>query len=166
VVAQRRRPQGHDTAAGLGRAFGYLLIAAGVLLSQRCPGGLWFAVIGFFLVTAASAERVQGQVLATFTGVRARDLMSRPAVTIPSGITLAEAQRYFARYRYTAFPITDSASRAVGVLSIDQLERMPCSRWPTTLVDAVVNRDPALLVTNKRTWCTCSSSRPSSTPVA
>jgi Zn-dependent protease/CBS domain-containing protein len=136
-----------DTAAGLGRTFGYILIAGGVLLwINGAPGGLWFAVIGYFLVAAGSAERVQEQVLATFTGVRPRDLMSHPAVTIPSGSTLAEAERYFARYRYTAFPITDSAGRAVGLLSIDQLERTPRSRWPTTIVEVAANRDPTLLI--------------------
>jgi hypothetical protein len=108
-----------NTAAGLGRAFGYLLIACGVLLAfGGAPGGLWFAVIGVFLVMAAGAERLQEQVVTMFTGVTAGELMSHPAVTMPSELTLAQAQRYFARYRYTAFPITDSAGLALGMTSI------------------------------------------------
>ena len=50
------------------------------------PGGLWFAVIGVFLVVAANAERLQEQVVTTFTGVRADELMSQPAISIPVGV--------------------------------------------------------------------------------
>ena len=111
------------TAAGLGRGFGYLLVASGVLLAfNGAAGGLWFALIGVFLVIAANAERMHEQVVTTFTGVQAQELMSQPAISIPSESTLAQAQQYFARYRYTAFPVTDRAGRAVGMLSIDHLE--------------------------------------------
>ncbi|MGZ4387196.1 MAG: site-2 protease family protein [Gaiellaceae bacterium] len=68
-----------NTAAGLGRAFGFFLIAFGVLLTfNGAPGGLWLALIGVFLVVAANAERLQEQVVRTFTGVHAEELMSEP----------------------------------------------------------------------------------------
>ena len=136
-----------NTAAGLGRGFGYLLIGLGVLMAfSGAPGGLWFALIGAFLVIAANAERAQEQVVATFTGVPAEQLMSQPAFTIPAELTLTEAQRYFARHRYTAFPVTDRCGRATGILSIDHLERTPPSRWSVTLAGERADRDPALLI--------------------
>jgi Zn-dependent protease len=136
-----------DRAAGLGRAFGYLLIGAGVLFwLNGAPGGLWFAVIGFFLVAAAKAERVQEQVLEAFAGVRVRDLMSTPAVTLPARMTLEEAQPYFARYRFTTFPVTDDTGQAIGLLRIQQLEQTPYSRWHLTTVETVADQDRALLV--------------------
>lgn len=136
-----------DTAAGLGRAFGYLLIGVGVLFwLNGAPGGLWFAVIGFFLVAAAKAERVQEQVLETFAGIRVRDLMSTPAVTLPGRMSLDEAQRYFREYRYTAFPVVDDTGCATGLLSITQLEQTPHSGWYLTRVETVADQDPALLV--------------------
>jgi CBS domain-containing protein len=135
------------TAAVLGRAFGSLLIGLGVLMAfGGAPGGLWFALIGAFLVIAASAERVQEQVVSTFTGVLAEQLMSHPAITIPADLTLAEAQQYFARYRYTAFPVTDRSGRAIGMLSIDHLERTPRSRRSVKLAGERADRDPALLI--------------------
>jgi Zn-dependent protease len=136
-----------DTAAGLGRAFGYLLIALGVLLTfDGAATGLWLAVIGVFLVFAAGAERVQEQVVATFTGVLARDLMSQPPVSIPAGVTPEEAQPYFERYRYTAFPLTDRDGRAIGLITIDRLQRARRSEWSTTTVGELGDRDPALLI--------------------
>jgi CBS domain-containing protein len=136
-----------DTAAGLGRAFGYLLIALGVLLTlDGAATGLWLAVIGVFLVFAAGAERVQEQVVATFTGVLARDLMSQPPVNIPAEVTPEEAQPYFERYRYTAFPLTDRDGRAIGLITIDRLQRARRSEWSTTTVGELADRDPALLI--------------------
>jgi len=136
-----------NAAAGLGRVFGYLLIAFGVLLAfSGAPGGLWFALIGVFLVSAATAERAHEQVISAFTGVPAEELMSQPAICIPAECTLVEAQEYFARHRYTAFPVTDGAGRAVGMLSIDHLNGTPRSRWPATLAGDRADRDPALLI--------------------
>jgi Zn-dependent protease/predicted transcriptional regulator len=133
-----------NTAAGLGRGFGYFLIAFGVLLTfNGAPGGLWLALIGAFLVVAANAERLQEQVVATFTGVHAEELMSQPVVSIPSEWTLEQAQQYFGRYRYTAFPVTATDGRAVGILTIGQLERRPRS---ARFVDELADRDPALLI--------------------
>jgi Zn-dependent protease len=136
-----------DTAAGLGRAFGYLLIGGGILLLLGgSPGGLWFAVIGMFLVAAAGAERVQEQVVALLTGVRVGDLMSQPVITIPEALSLAKAEQYFARYRFTAFPIIDRAGRAVGLLSIDQLEKAPRREWSTVTAGELADRDPELIL--------------------
>jgi Zn-dependent protease/CBS domain-containing protein len=136
-----------DTAASLGRGFGYLLIALGVVSwLSGAVGGLWFTVVGFFLVTAAGAERVQEHVVAALTGIAVRELMSAPVITIPSTLALDQAQRYFERYRYTAFPVIDPAGYAVGLLSIERLERTPRSPWHDQLVGELADRDPALLV--------------------
>ena len=70
--------------------------------------------------------------------------MSQPVISIPSELTLEQAQQYFARYRYTAFPVIDAAGRAVGILSIanssGRLAAAP--RSSSELAD----RDPALLI--------------------
>jgi len=136
-----------NRAAGLGRAFGYLLIGSGMLLAfGGAPGGLWLAVIGVFLVFAASAERLHEQLVTRFTGIPAEELMSHPAISLPSEWTLAQAHESFARYRYTAFPVTDNAGRAIGILSVDHLSRTPRARWDTTSVGQRADHDPALLV--------------------
>ena len=124
MAPQRRHRRDHRDRRRSGTGFGFLLIAFGVLLTLNgAPGGLWFALIGVFLVIAASAERLQEQVVTTFTGVHAEELMSQPVISIPSEWTVEQAQQYFARQRYTAFPVTDASGRAIGILSIGQLER-------------------------------------------
>ena len=137
------------TAANIGRGFGYLMIAAGVVLvlgGTLAFEGLWLALIGMFVAGAGSAERANEEVISTFTGVRAAELMSQPVVTVDSESTAQEARLEFARHRYTAFPVTDREGRAIGVLSIGALQRTPRSSWPTTSVADLADRDPGLLV--------------------
>ena len=43
-----------ETAARIGRAFGYLMIGFGVVLAlQGAPGGLWISFIGLFVIAGA-----------------------------------------------------------------------------------------------------------------
>jgi len=81
--------------------------------------------------------------VARIAGIPVEELMSEPVISIPSESTLEQAQQYFARYRYTAFPVTVADGRAVGMLSIDQLERRPRG---AASVDELADRDPALLI--------------------
>jgi Zn-dependent protease/predicted transcriptional regulator len=136
-----------ESAAGLGRVFGYLMVAFGVLLAfGGAFGGLWIALIGMFVVAAAKAELLQEEVTAAFSGVLARDLMSHPAISIAAEATLDEVQQQFASCRYSAFPVIDRDGRAVGVLSIERLERAPRSQWSEATAGDLADRDPALLV--------------------
>ncbi|MGZ4186744.1 MAG: CBS domain-containing protein [Solirubrobacteraceae bacterium] len=102
------------------------------------------------LVMAAGAEQAQEQVVSMFTGVSAGTVMSQPAVNMGWDLALAEAAEYFARFRFTAFPVTDRAGRTKGMLRIDQLEQVPAQRRGTTAVADVMNHDPALPI-GKRT---------------
>lgn len=136
-----------EVAAGLGRAFGWILVAGGVLLTfEGAADGLWLAVIGVFVIMAAGAERAEERVIAAFTGVTAADLMTYPVISIPSELTLGEAQRYFARERHPAFPVTDRQGRAIGILSIAELGRASSSSRRDTPVDQLATHDPALLI--------------------
>jgi Zn-dependent protease/predicted transcriptional regulator len=136
-----------ETAAAVGRGFGYLLIGLGVLLTfQGWVTGLWLAVIGMFLVGAAGAERYQEEVVAAFTGVPVTDLMSTPVISIPSTSSAADVQPYFARHRYTAFPVVDPDGRATALLTIEHLERTRPSERFRISVPEIADHDPNLLI--------------------
>ena len=136
-----------ERAAGVGRGFGYLLIGFGVLLTlDGWVIGLWLVVIGVFLVGAAGAERYQEEVVAAFTGTPVTDLMSTPVISIPSTSSVADAQSYFARHRYSAFAVTDSCGRAVGLLGIEEVEHTRPSERAHVSVGEVADHDPKLLI--------------------
>lgn len=136
------------TAALVGRAFGYGMVVLGVLeLFAGGPAGLWLAIVGLFLIAASGAQAVSAQVQATFSGVRARELMSTPVVSLPADISLQCAgDDYFFPYRYTAFPVVDQGGRFAGVLALERLERVPVRERALRRVGELADRDPQLAV--------------------
>lgn len=137
-----------DMAASVGRFFGYAMIAFGVLeLFSGYAGGLWLAIVGVFIVAAAGAQAVSAQVQATFSGVHARDLMSRPVVSIPQDVTLAQAgSEYFLPYLYTAFPVVDGDGHFGGVIAVSRVDAVPARERPFKQVGEVADHDPELAV--------------------
>ena len=136
-----------ETAARVGRGLGIGLAAFGLLLALNgALTGLWFVVVGWFIVTAAGAERYQEQVSAAFTGVSVGQLMSAPAVCLPAGLSLAQARAWFVSHRLTAFPVLDGGGRAIGLLSIETLERAPTMNQGQVPVADRMASDPGLFV--------------------
>ena len=135
------------TAAAIGRAFGWLMIVLGALaFLEGAVGGLMLALIGGFVVIAAGAEEAQEQVLELLAGISVSELMSSPAITVSADATLGEAQHAFARHRGSVLPVVDKDGRVVGLLSIEQLERLPHVGRRAQSVGEIADRDPAILV--------------------
>jgi Zn-dependent protease len=134
-------------AASIGRGFGYGMIALGLLATAGGGfGGLWLAVIGFFVVIAAKTEEGGLRIRTAFAGREAARFMSFPAVTVPAGIGVEEAiEDFFVRHRYSAFPVLDG-DRLVGLVDVKTVERMPAPRRRTTTVGQIAIHDPALIV--------------------
>ncbi len=136
-----------DTAARVGRGFGYLMVLLGGLeLLSGAPEGLWLAVIGFFLVLASGQQAIGAEVQAAFSGVSASELMSAPVVSIPDRTSVAQASTdYFLPYRYTSFPLVDGQGRAAGLVSVSQVEALARERF-THQIAEIADRDPELIV--------------------
>jgi Zn-dependent protease/CBS domain-containing protein len=140
-----------ETAASVGRAFGYVMIFLGLLeFLSGAPEGLWLAVIGFFVVAAAGAQAVGAQVQAALSGVHASELASTPVVSIPERTSVAQAgAEWFLPHRYTAFPVVDEQGRAFGLVSVAQIEALTRSERLQRDVGELADRDPALLVSGE-----------------
>ncbi len=136
-----------STAAAIGRGFGWVLIALGALaLLAGAPTGIWFGLIGFFLIFAGRAELSQLELRKAFAGHEVGWLASFPAVTIPGATSAAEAAGdYFSRYRFQSFPVLDPTG-VVGLVTIDRLEHLPRDQLERTPVFALADPDPTLLV--------------------
>ncbi|MGE5408318.1 MAG: site-2 protease family protein [Syntrophothermus sp.] len=134
-------------AASIGRGLGFGMIALGVLGAfSGAPGGLWLAIVVFFVIVAAKAEERGLRLRVAFTGREAGRLMSSPAVTIPASTSVADAiDDYFIRYRYAAFPVVEG-ERPTGLVDLPTLQRVPADRRQTTPVADVAERDPELLI--------------------
>jgi len=134
-------------AARLGRGFGYAMIGLGVFgAAAGALGGLWLAVVGFFVIVAAKAEESGLRVREAFSGREAGRLMSYPAVTMSIALSVETAvERFFVPYGYTAFPVLED-ERPVGLLDRRAVERVPRDERRQTSVGRVATIDPELIV--------------------
>jgi CBS domain-containing protein len=123
------------TAARAGRVFGYVLVALGIVqvLFGRGFNGIWMALIGLFIVNAASAEEQQSLLGATLEGIRVRDVMTANPVTADPATTL---DRFIAEtalhQRFSAYPLTDSLGRPTGMATLNRIRAVPVERRATT----------------------------------
>src|SRR5438445_660088 len=95
-------------AATIGRGFGYLLIGGGVLLFVFVGAftGVWFAVVGLFLVNAAETERRYAVARTALEGLRVGDLMVRnPVTTHPDQTIAAFMDESAGASRHALYPV-------------------------------------------------------------
>ena len=128
------------TAYG-GRGLGYAMIGLGTLaVFAGYLAGLFAALVGMFLVAAATAEKHQVEVAEALGESTVEDLMSATVMAAPAELPLADA-RVFTR-AHVAVPVVDDQGRAIGLLTADRA----ATARPGTIGDAAL-RDPELLVT-------------------
>jgi Zn-dependent protease/CBS domain-containing protein len=136
-------------AAGIGRGFGYLFVAAGVaLLVFASPvTGIWLAFIGWFLLQAAGAEDRFVAAREALGGLRVRDVMARDPVTAPAEITLGQFMDGVAWSRpYTTYPVTENGE-VVGLLQFRRVAEVPRAEWDRrTVRDCMIPRDEVPVV--------------------
>ena len=132
-------------AARLGRAGGYLMIAGGVAwyaFGDDLVGGIWLAIIGWFLAGAARSAEVQAEFSGRIEHLRVADVMDAQPVAIPADWTLADAeQQFFLRYGWAWFPVIDSNGRLVGVVSREAIQSVPADERSVRPVSSVMARD-------------------------
>ncbi|MFD5662636.1 site-2 protease family protein [Streptomyces hirsutus] len=124
-TGDRLRATAGATAAG--RVLGWLLVALGLIAFMRTGtfGALWLALIGWFLIAAATAEGRQAQLRGVLAGVPVRDAMTPEPLTVPADTTVAgflTSARY--RYRHSAFPVIDDGV-PVGLVTLDSARKAP-----------------------------------------
>ena len=106
-------------SAGIGSAFGILLIFLGILsvLRGNVIGGLWWFLIGLFLRGAAQMSYQQLLVRRALEGEHISRFMTRNPVTVPPTITVAElVENYVLHHHFKMFPVVDDG-RIVGCVT-------------------------------------------------
>ena len=136
-------------AAGIGRGFGYLFVAAGVALIVFASPvtGIWLAFVGWFLLQAAGAEDRYVAAREALGGLRVRDVMARDPVTTPAGITLGRFLDDIAWSRpYTTYPVTENGD-VVGLLQFRRVAEVPRAEWDRrTVRDCMIPREDVPVV--------------------
>ncbi|MFA1703229.1 site-2 protease family protein [Mycobacterium intracellulare] len=126
-------------AARAGRLFGFTLIALGIFQAiGGLGGGLWWIILGLFVVTMAGAEEHQARTSNALAGIRVRDVMTEHPETADRNSTIAEFLRDVALLRrYSAFPLLDDVGRLHGLVTLNRIRGVPAERHATTLLGDV-----------------------------
>jgi Zn-dependent protease len=136
-------------AGATGRFFGQLMIGAGVLLLLMlgAPGGLWLALIGWFLTVAAGAEMRMATIASALGPLRVADAMAGRPITAPAGSSIAAfIEEGFSGSRHAAYPVLDG-ERVVGMVGFRDLSAVPSSDWNDTRIEAITRpRDEVLVL--------------------
>jgi Zn-dependent protease/CBS domain-containing protein len=117
-------------AAHAGRIVGLLLGILGLLafVSTGSIIGLWPALIGFFVYTAARAEerftRMQGSV----AGLTVGQVMTVQPPAVHSNMSVADVAAILLRSRCDALTVTDQTGRPAGVVTSQAVKSTPNDR--------------------------------------
>ena len=131
-------------AANLGQGFAYVFIAVGVLIliQGEILTGIWIALIGFLLGSAARGTAARTEVTSRIEGIRVADVMDAEPVAIPDDTTVERAlDEFFLRYRWPWFPVTDAAQRFLGLIVRESADAVPEPARATQRVGEVFEAD-------------------------
>jgi Zn-dependent protease/predicted transcriptional regulator len=124
-------------AARSGQVFGYALLVIGayLVLARRDYSWLWFIILGWFLVSAATAENQQAVVQTRLRTVAVREIMTADPVTVPASATVNRFVHDLLPWlRHSAFPVVDDGGQAVGLVTVRRVNAVPADeRDRTTL---------------------------------
>lgn len=123
-------------SARAGQVFGWALIVvtAYLVLVRREYNWLWFALLGWFLVSAATSESQQAMLQSRLRTVPVRDVMTASPVTVPASATVAQfLSDYLPWHRHSAFPVVEDG-QAVGLITVHRANQVPAGQRGSTLV--------------------------------
>ncbi|MHB8780552.1 MAG: site-2 protease family protein [Candidatus Geothermincolia bacterium] len=118
---------------------GVILLAAGVFSEGHTPmlGGVWFLLIGCFLVWAAASSYRQARIRAILEPLRVGELMRAPQAV--DGVTTLEEVAHI--YLRTQQPVAVlRKGKLAGMLEPRMIRRLAPARWPVTPVEQVSRR--------------------------
>ncbi|MFM8883264.1 MAG: site-2 protease family protein [Solirubrobacterales bacterium] len=120
------RSRGTRFSGYLGQVFGWLMVAFGLFIILRTGAivsGIWSAVLGWFLASAARNAVVGSRYSEQLEGVTAGQIMDMSPVVVPATVSVADAQaEFFARFPWPWFAVVDELGRLEGILRSEQVD--------------------------------------------
>jgi len=141
------------TAATVGKVVAGVLIGVGLLsVFSGMFGGLWTAVIGWFLWNAADSSYQQLLVVNSLQGLTAGALAQRSDLRVPPDLTLQQfAEQYLLTHQQRAFFVGPEGGEAQGMITLTDLSRAPREAWGRTSVFRAMTPRERLITVTPRT---------------
>jgi Zn-dependent protease len=137
----RRYERATAIAAIVGQAFGYLLVAFGlvrVLAFGDVVGGMWTLFIGWFLGQAASATRRERRLRSSMRGVAIGRVMNAAPTLVQAGSSLQQLvlEQLLPNGEREAVVVRNG--RPLGLIDAASVRRVPRDLWATTPVEHIM----------------------------
>src|SRR5690606_7578648 len=101
-------------------------------------GGLWLALIGWFLHNAAAMSYTQLLMQRALTGVRVANIMQKDVQTVRPDVSLDDfVSDYVMGKDQRAWPVTEG-DRLAGLVCLQDVRRRPREQWAATRVGEVM----------------------------
>ena len=139
-----------NMAATVGQLMGWGLIAFGVLqVLAGNVGGLWLALIGWFLSSSADASRRQLTMSEQLKGIRVTEAIRTRPESIGPDTSVAElVNNVFRKEQRRAVPVC-SDDKVLGIVTITDVREVPQERWSLTPVREIMTREPLYSVSSR-----------------
>jgi Zn-dependent protease len=127
-------------ATRVGQGFALLLIAYGGIrfFAGDGVGGIWMALIGWFLLQAASASYWQMESNVLLQGIRVRDLMSHDCTRLPASLSVREfVDDYLLRQGSRCYFVADDGNM-LGLVTPADVRAVEQQRWPQLTVQDIM----------------------------
>jgi Zn-dependent protease/CBS domain-containing protein len=137
------RDRAVSIAAGMGQIIGTVLIALGLFevffVPEAFTNGLWLAFLGWFLTSAARSEASAEELRRILAARPLRRFTYRAPEPIPADATIDDAiERWFRVFDRGAFFVVEEPAPLVGVLTLDDVRRVPLEARGRVLVKDVM----------------------------
>jgi Zn-dependent protease len=130
-------------AALAGRLVAYTMIALGafMVLNNVILGGLWLALIGWFLSTAAESSAVQAGIEHSLRGIKVRDVMELdPGTVSPNESVAALVAERLMRGDRRSFLVTHDDGGLAGIVTLTDVQRISRDQWERARVTDIMTR--------------------------
>src|SRR5215469_16892653 len=123
-------------SARSGQVFGWaLIVVAYLVLVRREYNWLWFGLLGWFLISAATAEGQQAMLQGRLRTIAVRDVMTAHPVTVPASSTVAWfLDDYLPWHRHSAFPVEADDGQTVGLVTVHRVSQVPADERGRTML--------------------------------
>jgi Zn-dependent protease/CBS domain-containing protein len=131
-------------AARIGQFVGICFIFLGILrfFSGEGFGGLWIAFIGWFLLQAAGATRLQNQLTGILDGVRVSDLMAQDCAIVSPDTNLNEFIEQQLLHSGKRCFVVEQDGETLGLVTPHEIKVFDRKLWPfKTVADVMLPLD-------------------------
>ncbi|ADJ26171.1 peptidase M50 [Dehalogenimonas lykanthroporepellens BL-DC-9] len=134
----KNEKQATRIAASSGQVMAYMMIFGGVALAFVVGiSGLWLALIGWFLASAATASYQQTIVSEVISGVRVRDVANQAVINVGPEISGEQALAAMSRHSQRALPVV-IGGRLVGLITLADLKHISLHDGSSVTVEQIM----------------------------